>query len=226
MLCGGLGTRLREALPDKPKALAEVSGRPFLDILVDELKRQGLRRFVFCVGYGAEHIISRYGSRNDALFRFSKEDRPLGTGGALQHALQLIQSDPFIVVNGDSFCAVPLLKVLSRHHDNDALLTIVAVRPSGRMDAGMIRADAENRIIEFNEKSGAPDASGGYVNAGIYAVGESARPYFAKAPPFSLEHDVFPAMIASGRCFIFPVPGPLVDIGTPERLRAAGELLR
>jgi NDP-sugar pyrophosphorylase family protein len=223
-LCGGLGTRLRPLVSDRPKALADIGGRPFLDLLVDELARNGLRRLVLCTGYGGEQIAGRYKSREDADFVLSNEDRPLGTGGAVIRALSLTRSDPVVIVNGDSFCRVNYADLLEFHRQRRALLTIVAVPPAGREDAGAICADRENKVIEFAEKP--VGGIGRQVNAGIYVMQREAAELAPRRDTFSLEREFFPAVTGAGRCFVFSAAGPLIDIGTPERLLAAQEQLR
>lgn len=222
ILCGGLGTRLRSVVTG-PKALAEVAGRPFLDLLVDELMRGGLQRFVLCTGYGSGQIASHYRGRTDAEFRISAEDQPLGTGGAVLHALPMTRSDPIVIVNGDSFCRVNYAELLESHQRNCALLTIVAVPLAGRDDAGTISTDRDGRIAEFAEKPARDIGGIRHVNAGIYAMQRKALEHSPHRRAFSLERELFPAAAASSRCFVFSASGPLIDIGTPERLQAAQE---
>jgi NDP-sugar pyrophosphorylase family protein len=206
-------------VPDRPKALAEIGGRPFLDILLDELQSQGLRRFILCTGHGAEQIAARYRGREG--FAFSAEDRPLGTGGAIAHASPHIRTDPFIAVNGDSFCRVSYAALLEFHRARNAVLTIVGVARDGRGDVGAIRADGDRRVLSFQEKM-----QGGYASAGIYVMTGAVLAAARKKTPCSLEFDVFPDLARAGQCYVFPVDAALVDIGTPERLRAAHDFLR
>lgn len=224
ILCGGLGTRLRSVLPDTPKGLAEVAGRPFLDILTDELVHSGVRRFVLCTGYGAEQIAAHFGGRRDAEFLISAEDRPLGTGGAVAHALPRVAGDAFFVVNGDSFCRVSYRDLLDAHLRRGALISVVATPAIGRTDVGAIAVDVKQRIVEFSEKPGS--VQGTYVNAGIYAMQREAMALAPGSGAFSLERDLFPRVVQAGRCYAFPAEGPLIDIGTPDRLRMAQEQFR
>jgi len=222
ILCGGLGTRLRRVVSG-PKALAEVAGRPFLDVLIDELVRGGLQRFVLCTGYGSDQIASHYRGRTDAEFWLSVEDQPLGTGGAVNRALSITRSDSIVIVNGDSFCRVNYAELLESHQRNRALLTIVATPLAGRDDAGSIRTDQTGRIVEFAEKPTRDIGGIRHVNAGIYVMQRKAFEYAPHRRAFSLERELFPAAVVSRRCYVFSVSGPLIDIGTPERLQAAQE---
>jgi NDP-sugar pyrophosphorylase family protein len=217
VLCGGQGTRLQSVLGDRPKGLASISGRAFLDILVDELLAQGFRRLVLCTGYGAEQIERHFSRRIDAEFVFSAEPAPLGTGGAVRHALPLVHAEAFAVVNGDSFCRVAYAELFRLHSRSRAAASVVLTPETGRSDVGFAELAADGRVTSFNEKQ----ARTPLVNAGIYAF---ARELIERQPAgaaFSLERELLPQAIRAGACYGHVVPGPLVDIGTPERYLAA-----
>jgi len=217
VLCGGEGTRLRPVVGDRPKGLADIAGRAFLDILVDELLAQGFRRLVLCTGYRAEQIARHFSRRSDAEFVFSAEPHPLGTGGAVRHALPLVRADTFAVVNGDSFCRVEYAELFRLHGRTGALASVVLTPATERTDVGFAELAADGRVVSFNEKQ----ARTPLVNAGIYVV---ARQLIERQPPgaaFSLERELLPQAIRAGTCYGHVVPGPLVDIGTPERYSAA-----
>lgn len=226
ILCGGLGTRLRPVISDRPKGLALVAGRPFLDILVDELLGKGLRRLVFCTGHGGEQIAAHYCGRNDAEFVFSPEPSPLGTAGAVRNALVHVRSDPFIVVNGDSFCEVAYSELLAFHERRHSSLTIVITPASERKDVGLIVLGDNDQILSFSEKRGSWEGGVCYVNAGIYVMQHSLVVGLQVATQLSLENDVFPKAARDGHCYGYRASGSLTDIGTPERYRAAQDTLR
>src|SRR5258708_35221596 len=94
ILCGGQGSRIRSVLGDRPKSMAQVAGRPFLEILLDQLESSGWRRVVLCTGFGRAFLHQHFQSTRLALeICFSDEQAPLGTGGALRNALSSIKSD-------------------------------------------------------------------------------------------------------------------------------------
>lgn len=221
ILCGGLGTRLRNAVPDHPKGLATIQGRPFLDLLVDDLRQQEIQRFIFCVGHMKEQIIGHFSGRRDGEFLFSIEDTPLGTGGAIRNALPLIRSDPFLVLNGDSFCRVDYAGLLNFHHDKTAGLTLVAAPPRERTDGGTLQLDRDGRVAAFEEKAATALGGARFINAGIYAVPMETARAWRFDNPFSLEREVIPQLVAEGRCFGFAVASEVIDIGTPDRYRKA-----
>jgi len=217
VLCGGQGTRLRSVVGDRPKGLADIAGRAFLDILVDELLAQGFRRLVLCTGYGAEQIEQHFARRTGAELLFSVEQKPLGTGGALRHALHLVRADTFAVVNGDSFCRVEYADLFRLHQRTRAAASVVLTPATERTDVGFAEVAADGRVVSFNEKQ----ARAPLVNAGIYVL---ARQLIERQPAgaaFSLERELLPQAIRAGTCYGHIVPGPLVDIGTPERYAAA-----
>jgi NDP-sugar pyrophosphorylase family protein len=154
------------------------------------------------------------------------EDRPLGTGGAVAHALPQVHSDPLFVVNGDSFCRVSYADLLESHRRHGAVLSVVVTPPTGRNDVAAIRINSAQRILEFAEKPGTGSGRSDYVNAGIYVIQREAIALVGPAEVFSLERELIPAAVESGRCFAFPTSGPLIDIGTPDRLRVAQMQLR
>src|SRR5689334_8542197 len=102
ILAGGFGTRLRSVLPDTPRVLAGVNGRPFLACLLDSLADAGVRDVILCTGYRAEQVEREFGSRYGQLsLRYSRETQPLGTGGALRQAVALTQAESVLALNGD-----------------------------------------------------------------------------------------------------------------------------
>jgi NDP-sugar pyrophosphorylase family protein len=219
ILAGGLGTRLRSVVADRPKVLADVGGRPFLTWWLDALDRQGFGSVVLCAGYKAEQLRQTLGwKRGNLQFHYSVEPQPLGTGGALRHALPLLPSDPILVMNGDSFCDVDLRAFLAEHLAREARASLVTAQMEETGRFGRVTVRPDGAVQEFREKSS--NASPGWTNAGIYLV---ARKLVAAAPEaqnISLERDLLPSWIAQG-VRVFPAAGPLLDIGTPESLAQA-----
>src|SRR5690242_2895300 len=118
LLVGGLGTRLRPVLPSSPKVLASVGNGSFLDLLLRQIRNQGLRRVVMCTGYLADQVESAYGNGNswELAIEYSRESQPMGTAGALKLAAPVLQdSSFFIVMNGDSFLEIDLESLLNFH---------------------------------------------------------------------------------------------------------------
>ena len=225
ILAGGMGTRLKTVVSDRPKPLAHINGRPFLDLLIENLRLQGLRRFVFCVGHQRKQIIDHFKSRNDSEFLFSEESRPLGTGGAVRHALPLIRSATFLLLNGDSYCDIKINELLTFHKNRKARASIVVSESRGRNDGGNLDLAADGRITSFREKISDSLGSNSLINAGIYVLPRDLPSTWQAKDPFSLERDAFPQLVSEGKCFGFLANAEVIDIGTPERYATAQQQL-
>lgn len=219
ILCGGLGTRLR-SVTDQQKVMADFQGRPFLDLLIEHVKKQGFDRFILLTGYKAKELESIY-TENDlgAEIIFSREDEPLGTGGALKNARDKIRSEHFFVLNGDSFCSVDLQAVLEFHQAKESFLTNVLVNVDDGRDYGQVCLDEKSRIIQFVEKGKSDDANK-LVNAGIYCMNQDVFDGMPESKKFSLEQDFLPNIIHVQPSFGF-LADKFWDIGTPERFHQA-----
>jgi NDP-sugar pyrophosphorylase family protein len=220
ILCGGLGTRLRPVAGDTPKALVEIAGTPFLDRLLAHLAASGLHDVVLCTGVGADRVAAHCGdgSRWGLEIRSSREDTPLGTGGALRLARGLIASSPFLVLNGDSFVDADPRALVSFHTARRAGATLLLVRVPDRSRFGSVRLGDGGRIAAFEEKG---LAGPGLVNAGVYALSRNVLDAIPAGRPVSLESEVFPALVGGG-LFGFVAHARFIDIGTPESFREAG----
>lgn len=224
ILCGGLGTRLKDEIGDMPKVMAEVNGKPFLDFHVQWLKKQGAERIILSTGYKAE-VIEDYYRKKDfgIIIDYSRETEQLGTGGALRNASGLIKSRTFLVLNGDSFCPVNLYALNSYLSEKKALTVMVATSAMKGDDYGRLAVDDEDRVIEFREKGQYADKT--YVNAGVYAFDKRVFDEVVPEKRSSLEHDWFPQLIGKG-FYAFTLESRFFDIGTPERYRATKKLFQ
>jgi D-glycero-alpha-D-manno-heptose 1-phosphate guanylyltransferase len=225
ILAGGLGSRLTPAVADKPKVLAPIAGRAFIDILLEKLIEQGLRRFILSVGYKKEQIYEHFQNHVwKSLVTFCPEDTPLGTGGALWQARRLQETGPFFALNGDSYCPVDYANLVRCHLSFGSACTLAVVSAHSRKDFGSVQLDSDGRLSQFVEKSAAPGK--GWINAGIYFFEPAIFNYPIPAPAFSLEKDLLPWLVAHLPVFGFPTEGSLMDIGTPERFAQAQEYFR
>ena len=219
ILAGGMGTRLREVVSDRPKVLAEINGRPFLFFLLDCLADVGIRRVVFCTGYMSEMILDVFGDgyRNMSLL-YSRENTPLGTGGALRLALPLINSDPVLVMNGDSFCDVDLALFAGQHQASVAQASLVLVQVADVTRYGAVDVDSAYKVISFREKGN--QSGTGMINAGIYMIAKRVIESIPSDIPVSLERDIFPKMIGNG-LYAPSYNSSFIDIGVPSDYYAA-----
>ena len=217
ILCGGQGTRLRPAVSDNPKPLAAIGNRVFLDILLQQIFDQGFSRVILAVGYMKDKIIERYSG--DPRLLFSVEESPLGTGGALMKAMDLLETEDFIVMNGDSYCNADLRKVYKEHAKREPIISMVLTESDDVSDSGSVSVDESSRVLDFKEKTSGKRK--GLVNAGIYIFNKKIKAHMPKQVNFSLERDLFPSIIPRQFCYGHIVPGGVFDIGTPERYNIA-----
>lgn len=223
ILCGGLGTRLQSVLKDKPKPMADFNDRPFLDLLVAYVGRFGFRRFILCSGHKGVLIEEYFKNKADGkTYIISQETSPLGTAGAIKHAEPLINSDVFLAMNGDSFCEIDLTAFMNSHHSHKALASVALAPMEDASDYGGVTLGKNEKIMQFDEKKNTP--SSGWVNAGVYLFNKSILDRIPADKKVSLEQELFPSMAGDG-LFGFTTQNRLLDIGTPERLERARQLL-
>ncbi len=224
VLAGGLGTRLRAAVPDLPKPMAPVGGRPFLEHLLDYWITQGVTRFILSVGYRHSAITVHFGAwHRSAAISYAVEEKPLGTGGGVVLARSLLSAGgTFLVLNGDTYFEVPLPALVKLHAAGRAegTLALFRSRETGRYGGVSVGAECEVLSLTANEK-------GGLANGGVYVMEHSMLdgPWPA-GDSVSLEGDILPFTLRSGRrLYGLECPGRFLDIGVPEDYARAGALL-
>ncbi|MFH1718668.1 MAG: sugar phosphate nucleotidyltransferase [Planctomycetota bacterium] len=223
ILCGGMGSRLRAVVSDRPKPMARIDQRPFLDILIQFFSGFGFRRFILCAGYMSEVIRDHYTCMaGPCRFVISEEHAPLGTGGTIRNAEKLIQSDPFLVANGDSFCPVDLPEFYNFHLAKQALMSMAVLESEDTNDCGTVLLDDAQKIVGFEEKK--QNHRPCHINAGIYLFRKDVISLIPEDTRFSLEHELFPKLVQQN-CYAFVSGGPLIDIGTPGRYEWAKKSL-
>jgi D-glycero-alpha-D-manno-heptose 1-phosphate guanylyltransferase len=215
LLVGGMGTRLRSVVPSAPKPLASVGNRPFLELLVRQLRHQGIRRLVMCTGHLADQIENEFGDGHDldVEIEYSKELQALGTAGAVKLAQHYLQdASDFVVMNGDSFLEIDFWRLIGFHREQGGLVSIAVVPVQNAHRYGTVQVDTASRVIGFAEKTGS-DAPG-LVNAGVYVFNRAIFEHIPEGPA-SLEKDVFPQILGRG-VYALEQHGMFIDIGTPE----------
>ena len=196
VLAGGLGTRLRTVLSDRPKVLAPVAGRHFLAYLLDQLADAGFAEVVLCTGYLGEQVKTAFGAHWRKLhLRYSQEPQPMGTAGALRHALELLPSDDVLVLNGDSYCDVDLGSLIDFHVTHKAKATLALTEVPDASRYGAVNCDPDGAIVGFAEKG---NVGPGLINAGIYVLSQRVLELIPAGFPVSLERDCFPGWIGKG----------------------------
>ncbi len=225
VLAGGLGTRIRGVLGDTPKVLAPVNGRPYLDHLLDHLAADGARGAVLALGHLADKVKAHLESRPPPLpVRCVVEPAPLGTGGALRHAVPAIEAPDALVMNGDTWVDTDLGAFVAawRASGRDAALLGVQVDDISRF--GSIKVAADGSLAAFVEKD--PDMRGaGLINGGVYLFSRGGLTRVTQLEGASLERDML-ARMPAGSTFVYVAEkAGFVDIGTPESLAGAGNVM-
>lgn len=220
ILAGGLGTRLRSVINDKPKPMAAVNDKPFIEYQIEFLKRYGVGHLILCVGYLYEQIQAYFGSGEKWGIRieYSIEKELLGTAGALKLAQRYVDG-AFFVLNGDTYFDADLQALAEFHRRQNAahgaLGTLALTEAQDASNYGAVTLDAENKILRFEEKS-AQAAVSKLINAGIYVLEPEILQHIPPAQKVSLEKETFPALLNQGhRLFGYETTGYFVDIGTP-----------
>ena len=223
ILAGGLGTRLREAVPDRPKPMAVAAGKPFLQYLVEWLRDQGFDDLVLCVGHRADQVRDHFGDGQcwGVRVSYALETTPLGTAGALRNAGEHVTATT-LVLNGDSYLEVDLRAMVAAHRarraaDGRAVGTLATVRVEDTAAGGALEMDGAGRIGGFREKR---EAGPGWINGGIYVLEPEVWEAIPEGQPVSIERETFPRLLAQGyHLYAYPVGGFFVDIGTPQGYR-------
>jgi len=219
LLCGGLGKRLYPVVSDRPKPMAAINGRPFLDIIMDYTSGFRFRRFILCIGYMGGVLRQHYKGRKEfSEILFSEETKSLGTAGAIKNAENFIKSSPFLVMNGDSFCRVDLGKFLKFHLSKKALCSVVLKNTEETSDYGVAALSKSQRITQFSEKP--QNSKTAFTNAGIYLFQKEILSLIPGDGDFSLERNLFPAIVKK-EIYGYTTDGFFIDIGTPQKYETA-----
>ena len=219
LLCGGMGTRLRSVVSDRPKPMADICGKPFLQYLLEMLRDKGITEVIFALGYMGEMIEDYFqdGSAFGLKIAYSYEEEPLGTGGAIRNALPKILEEEVLVLNADTYFPMDYQGLLCFHQENDGDFSLATRAVPDISRYGAVRRDAAGRILAWNEKledGGQPLA--GEINGGIYVMKKSLIAEIPEGKQ-SLEQDCVPKWLSEGkRIFGLPFDGYFMDIGIPK----------
>ncbi|MCI8669761.1 MAG: NTP transferase domain-containing protein [Lachnospiraceae bacterium] len=241
ILAGGLGTRLKSVVNDRPKPMALVNEKPFLEYVLEELKKNGITDIIFAVGYKGSMVEDYFGdgSRFQMNIRYSYEDGQLGTAGAIKNASELINGRGFYVLNGDTYYKINYRSLEELNEKNNSIMTLVLRRVEDVSRYGRAVLDGE-RLTAFNEKmenrpkqelkhhskkkgkkkqgnlKQEPEKTAGTINGGIYYMTPQILDYIPDGK-VSLENEVIPELLKQD-CFISGIvnEGYFIDIGIPE----------
>jgi len=227
VLAGGFGTRLRPLSCTRPKMLFPVANQPLLDWTLKNLSKGGVDTVVLAVNYMAEALVRYLGpTKFDLGIIYSREERPLGTGGPIKKAADLLQDgDSFLMLNGDIISDIDYRRLVEFHRQRGGLATIALFQVADPSRYGAVELDGEGRILRFVEKPEPGEAPSNLINAGIYVLDPRVIDYIPEGRSVSIEQEVFPFLAKEGVLYGFEARGLWVDVGVPEDYLGANGLL-
>jgi mannose-1-phosphate guanylyltransferase len=221
VLVGGKGTRLKPLTADTPKPVVTLVDRPFMQYMIDWLESHGVDEIVFACGFLPDQLqeVLGDGSGGGPRLRYLVEPFPLGTGGAVRHAIPFLQ-DTFFALNGDVLTDLDLTALWEAHHEHDARLTLGLYSVDDPSNYGLVDLAEDGAVTEFHEKPDPGHVGTGLVSAGTYVIRREVFDTVPEQQKVSIEREVFPALVGKG-LYGVTLDGYWVDIGTPERYREA-----
>lgn len=218
ILCGGLATRLGDATKTVPKVLLDIAGSTVLEWQIQLLKEANVEEVILASGHLHNVLHAHVGDYYAGVrIQYAKEEKRLGTGGAIQNAMQSVTTSPFFILNGDVLLAnFSPQGMLDNFYRNMAGLLLSVWVPDIR-PYGEIVSDNDGKITAFQEKQ--PTCRAGYINSGVYLFNQTIADAFPKdQESFSIERDVFPNV---RDLYTLRTEADWIDIGVPERLAYA-----
>lgn len=214
ILSGGLGTRLREVINDRPKTMALINEKPFLEHTLKYIEQYDVQNVILAVGYKKEQIEQYFGNKyNKMNIYYSEEDKPLGTGGAIKKALNYTNKKDVIVMNGDIYAKVNLKELMEEHIKTKSKVTIALKEMKNFDRFGIVEFEHNNIITKFKEKE---YTEKGYINVGIYAMSTNIFENLELGEKFSIENDFFSKYTDSIKHTAYFYDGEFIDIGLPK----------
>lgn len=212
VLAGGFGTRLKQVVPNLPKPMAPVAGRPFLEILLTSLAHKGFTRVILSLGHMADKVTSYFGDSYAGIeLIYEIEDAPLGTGGAIRQAMMRCNTDHVFVFNGDTYLDLEAAVVEAQWQVQHTPIIVAREVPDttryGRLNT------SKNRVLGFVEKG---MAGPGVINAGCYVLPTDILDGIALGQSFSFETDFLSKILDVQQFDLFVTQGHFIDIGVPE----------
>ena len=220
ILAGGLGTRLRSSVPDLPKCMAPVAGKPFISYVIDYLLKQGVNKFVFSLGYLHEMIEGFLKENYPTLnYQIALEEEPLGTGGAILLSCNKAIEKNVIILNGDTLFKVNIPELLNYHIFHNAACTL-SLKPMEQFDRyGVVEINKDGCIQSFQEKK---YYENGLINGGVYALNIEKFKKINFDDKFSFEKDYLEKYFESEKMMGLIQDEYFIDIGIPEDFERAG----
>lgn len=226
ILAGGLGTRLRPLTYDIPKPMVPINNKPYLEYQLNYLKQQGITNIVLLVGYLGEQIQAYFGDGDKwgLQIQYAFEKTPMGTGGGLKNAQDLL-ADEFLLIYGDSFLPLDYNDLIQAYCKVNADMVLCVYDNSLNTDviSNIALDEADGCVLRYVKDQ--QDATMKYVDAGVMMLNKSVLELIPPEEVVSLEQRIFPLLIVKRAMYSYVTKNRFYDIGTPERLALAMEVL-
>jgi len=224
ILAGGEGKRMLPLTKKIPKVLLPIAGKPFLEYQINFFKRDGIHDFILAIGHQAKQIKDYFGDgrKFGVKIIYSKEKKPLDTGGAIKKAESLIKNKDILITNGDTLLELNFKKMLTFHKKMQKPITIAVIKVKDTGRFGRVIINEKNIITQFKEKD--KKAKEGFINAGVYIFQKRILKDFPQNKKISLEREIFPKFI--NRISAFKARGYFIDMGIPEDYKKANKDFR
>lgn len=227
VLAGGFGTRLRPLSCSRPKMLFPIANKPLIDYTLEALsKEESVDTVILAVYYMAESLVRYLGpTKYDLGILYSREQRPLGTGGPVKKAEDMLNNGPFMVMNGDLLTDFDFKRLIEYHKEKGGIATIALTQVSDPSRYGSVELDWEGRITRFVEKPEFGMAPSNLINAGIYIMEPEIFDYIPDGRKVRIETEVFPKLAEEQKLYGFESHGFWMDIGEPQDYLIANALM-
>lgn len=216
ILAGGLGTRLRPLTYKFPKPMVLIKGKPFLEYQLEMLKKNGFENFILCIGYLGEKIEEYFGNgkKIGIHIKYSKENEPLGTGGALKNAEKLLENE-FVLIYGDSFLCMDYKSLITDFHKSKKLAMTVVFKNNPKMVVNNMEVSKTGEVLNYDKKN---EGLSNYVEAGVHIFKKGVLSLVPENSIFSLEEELLPILIKKKELYAHITDKKFYDIGTFDRL--------
>ena len=223
ILAGGFGTRIRHLMPNLPKPMASVLGKPFISWICQYLQDQGYKSCQISTGYlgkKIENYFNHWNTKKILTVNCISEVTPLGTGGAIIHTTIKSKKRPkaWLIMNGDSLIPISIKNIEEFFFSLNVDALLIGLKKKDASRYGTLQFDSKQRLKSFTEKK----PGYGVINSGIYFFKNNLLEAFPKEKSFSLEKDVFPRLLNNNFDIrVYTCNAPFIDIGTPKTLAEA-----
>lgn len=228
ILAGGFGTRLRPISCTRPKTLFPILNKPLLQWILEGLARAGVSEAILAVSHQTEFYIKNSKipkSKMKIVYSCDPPSKPLGTGGPVKKAENFLNSEDFIVLNGDIFTELNYSEILKVHKEKEAVATVALHEVKDPSRFGVAELDYDGRVKRFIEKPPPGTAPTNLINAGVYVLSPEILNHIPKGRKVSLEREIFPKLVEKGKLYGYIFNGLWSDIGKAEDYMEINKIL-